>query len=976
MRNFRAIQDILGDLPDIKKIYLLGSTGAGKTSLVQNIIGTTEFGFPTTSHKRTTVAPTEYVIKKGLEFKTTIIIKKKEDIVDSIKELIEMAIIRAFESSLIIEDIIFELEQTPDERFKLKHIISVETFKNKASHIFNTILPLIENTDEDIFSNKNITLEIEKITNDFLLEIESHFNKICSNSYKLFNDEPFIIDGITDKNEFILKNKELLANEPGSISVLVEYIRIEGDLLANWLKSDLSFVLIDGEGIGHTYSEKRDTLSTRHHDYFNFCNNIILVENSTEPFTTGGQGAIESIYLNGYKNKFKLVFSKIDKLSISDTNSYFRRNLRNLGEALKKEDVVFDIENKNTFKVANLNKKNIGIGERNEIEKLLLSINDSKESEIIPLEYDFNNLLINLDRNKFIDEFQDEILPEHWAVIKAFSKRMLNSEVEYKHIKPISWILRFLMQEINIFLRRSDDLQSDISDSQNKIKQDFSKKLIWYIYKSFIYDQGHLWQQAYEIKGTGSDKERKKFIFENILKTFLPSKENETAFLAFGKNIKDLLLESGATELKSAIKISLNHIDIRKIYGNTNLKWDLEPNTNILLGKNGSGKSTVIKLIDACINNDKEVLEKYEYPYVELTLTKEYENGDKQKLQITNSKISSDIKSVLISTFDILASNSESKKATYLDSKLYDLIEDFGKYQRSLSQIIAKKTEIENNEITTILNKISEATSEELVEFQSLRIKVNKINSEIYKPIQEFKSILDFYLDTTNKRAIINDEKEPLLIQFKETNDIIPIDKLSSGEKQLIIIFLTIIIQKQEPFILLMDEPETSLHVEWQSTLIDNIRKIMPNIQIVIATHNPLITLNRNENEIGVIETGNEIIQTNRVGTKYIDISTILLKYFELPSLIGHDMQEIIKSFTELKLKDEKDLTSEESIELARLISLLENSLVGDIIYNKNYFNFLKFLKENKDVDFDKFEKIDEDDFRDFLKEFKDEFND
>lgn len=975
MRDFRTIQKILGDLPDIKKIYLLGSTGAGKTSLVQNIIGTSEFGFPTTSHRRTTVAPTEYVVRKGLNFKTTIILKKKEDIIESITELIEMAIIKALDSNLIIEDIVYELEQTPDERFKLKHIISSETFINKATYIFENILPLVKGTDEDIFLNQNITNEIDNITNDFLNEIESHFNEKCSNSYRLFNNEPFIIEGISNKKDFIRKNKELLANEKGSISVLVEYIRIEGDLLADWLSSELNFVLIDGEGIGHTLSEKRDTLSTRHHDYFNFCNDIVLVENSTEPFTTGGQGAIESIFLNGYKTKFKLVFSKIDKLSISDTNSYFRRNLRNLSEALKKEDIIFDTENKNTFKVSNLNKKDIGTSEKQEIEKLLLSINDSRESDIIPLEYDFDNLLINLDRDKFIGEFQDNITSEHWAVIKAFSKRMLIDEVEYKHIKPISWILRFLMQEVNLFLRRDDDLHSDISDSQNKIKQDFSKKLIWYIYSSFIVEQKHLWQQSYEKKGTGSDKERKSFIFENILKSFLPDKEKEKEFLLFKQNIKNLLLDSGARELKSAVRINLNHIDIRKIHGKTNLKWDLEKNTNILLGKNGSGKSTVIKLIDACINNRKEVFEQYKFPYIELNLTKEYENGDTKEFNITNSKITSDINSVLVSTFDIFSDEDETK-GSYLDSKLFTLIEEFGKYQRSLTQIILKKTETESKVITEILNNISDASPEELEEFKNLRTKVNKITSEINKPIQKFKSILDFYFNTTNKAAIIDDEKEPLLIRFEVTNDIIEVNKLSSGEKQLIIIFLTIILQKDKPFILLMDEPETSLHVEWQSTLIDNIREIKPSIQIIIATHNPLITLNRNENEIGVIEIGNEVIQTNKRGTKYLDISTILLKYFELPSLIGRDMQNEIKKFTELKLKDTEQLSDEESEELERIGSLLENNLSGDIIYNKNYFKFLKFLKENKDINFDKFEKINEEDFQSFLNDFKEEFND
>ena len=79
MRNFKTIQDCLGFLPDIKKIYLIGCTGAGKTSLVQQIIGSQKHSFPVTTHRRTTIAPTEYVIKKNLPFKTTILLKKKID---------------------------------------------------------------------------------------------------------------------------------------------------------------------------------------------------------------------------------------------------------------------------------------------------------------------------------------------------------------------------------------------------------------------------------------------------------------------------------------------------------------------------------------------------------------------------------------------------------------------------------------------------------------------------------------------------------------------------------------------------------------------------------------------------------------------------------------------------------------------------------------------------------------------------------
>lgn len=973
MRDFRTIQDILGNLPDIKKIYLLGSTGAGKTSLVQSIIGTSSFGFPTTSHRRTTVAPTEYVVDRRLPFKTTIILKQKEDILNSINELIEMAIIKALDGKFTVDDIVFELEQTPDERFKLKHIISPENIRDKAAFILNDIVPLIKNEDqEEMFSKPSVRNEIDKIISSFIEEIENQFEEKCSSSYKLFNDEPYIIEGISDKEEFLKRNKELLANESGSISVLVEYIRIQGDLLADWFEKPLRFVLIDGEGIGHSLGEKRDTLSTRHHDYFDFCNSIILVENSSEPFTTGGQGAIESIFLNGYRNKFKLVFSKTDRLTISDLNSYFRRNIRNLSEALKNENVDFNVENKDTYKLANLNKSNPENSEKREIEKMLVSINEYTELNTIPLEYDFNNLFINLDRDRFIKEFQNDLIPEHWTVIKAFSKRMLNKEIEYKRIRPVGWILRFIMQDINLFLRREDDLQSDISDSQNKIKQNFSKKLIRFIYKGFVVEKNHLWLQAYEKSGTGSDKERKNFIFEEILKNFLPEKEKEDSFDDFKKNVRNLLLDSGAKELKSATKISIDSIDIKKIYKTINFKWNLQENVNILLGKNGSGKSTIIKLVDACINNNKEVMKQYGFPYVELALTKEYENGDKQKVRISSSKNLSDISSILISTFDIFTSKINEEE-TYLDTKLKELVDDFGKYQRSLTQIVAKETENEISLSNEIRNNIASATTEQLLEYRSLSIHIDEVTSRINGPVKEFKDILDSYFSKTSKIVVVDDEKSPLLVMLKKDDfpNNLNLYHLSSGEKQLLIIFLTVVLQKDKPFILLMDEPETSLHVEWQSTLLDNINKLKPNIQIIVATHNPLLALNRNQNEIGVIKSNNEEVYTDNLGTKYLDISTILLKYFELPSLIGIDMQTDIRDVTRLKLKEiEEGLNDEEQKELHRLNVILDSSFVGEIIYNEKYFSFLKFIKDNKEINFDNLDEINEDEFQSFLTKF------
>ncbi len=67
----------------------------------------------------------------------------------------------------------------------------------------------------------------------------------------------------------------------------------------------------------------------------------------------------------------------------------------------------------------------------------------------------------------------------------------------------------------------------------------------------------------------------------------------------------------------------------------------------------------------------------------------------------------------------------------------------------------------------------------------------------------------------------------------------ITINRLSSGEKQLLILFIEALLQRQQPFIFLADEPELSLHISWQRQIIGAIRSLNPNAQIIVATHSP-----------------------------------------------------------------------------------------------------------------------------------------
>jgi len=995
MRSLKQIQEILFktsqiDLSDIKKVYLLGSTGAGKTSLVRNIIDTVDFAFPPTTQTRTTVAPTEYVIKNGHNYKTTILLKEKEEVEASIELLVDEAIQRAIDNYQInksdLKEIIEKLEESPDEKFRLKYMVTGEIFEQKAYEIQNKIIPIFQKSNVDIeqfFELIDVKNHKLSIIQDLMIELEETFNQLSIPNYKLFSNEPLYIEHINNKADFIKRNRELLKNEFGSLSLLVEYTRIEGDLFASWLKETFNeLVIIDGEGIGHSLREKN--LSIRHYDFFDYCNQILLVEKGEDPFISGGRNAIENIFLNGYKTKFKLAFSKIDKIENNDRNAFLRRRLSNLKDALLEEKIIFDIENKDTYKFDKLNEKNIVDYSKAEIKRLLNDIDHLTKPEFQVLEYDFNSLFTTLDNQKFITNFRREIDKEHHMTIKAFTKRMYNSETEFNYIKPVSKLLLFIMKEINIFLQRDDQYNSDIASSQNQIKQEFSRRLIKFIYQGLIQEQKHLWQQAYEEHGIGSNKRRKGFIFRNILQSFLPFQDNIEEFQRFKNDIKLLLLQSGAKELADATKIILTKIEIQKIYKKKNFNWEIGTDgINILIGKNGAGKSTILKLVHACINSNRSLFEKYNSPYIMLSFTKHYKDNSKNpNIVMTTTKTEKDIHSVLIDTFDVDGS---------LNRILKELIKKFDNYRDNIRVSFKKETEELTNEINKIMKDITSATPEELISFQQLSGERNQKKEAFYKEIELFREILnDFYNDTSKEiivdDGLINNPKVPLLIKFKKDEINEKVDEneewnnlcnLSSGEKQLLIIFLSILIEGKKPFILLMDEPETSLHVEWQSKLIENIKKLNSNIQVIIATHNPLIMLNREPQEIGVVEIDNENVQIEGRGTKYLDVSMTLIDYFGLNVLVGKEMQDKVEKF--FLLKDKRDnefenFSSADQQELDSLENELNSTMASRFIYDRAYFKFLAFVKENEKIDFTGLKKLNTQEFNLLLEKYKAQF--
>lgn len=107
----------------------------------------------------------------------------------------------------------------------------------------------------------------------------------------------------------------------------------------------------------------------------------------------------------------------------------------------------------------------------------------------------------------------------------------------------------------------------------------------------------------------------------------------------------------------------------------------------------------------------------------------------------------------------------------------------------------------------------------------------------IKKRIQHFFDIINELFADTNKKITIHDSR----LVFQQEESLVEVNQLSSGEKQLLLMLLNVFLLKEEKAVILMDEPEISLHISWQYRLLDILTALNPRAQFIITTHSPSI---------------------------------------------------------------------------------------------------------------------------------------
>lgn len=303
--------------------------------------------------------------------------------------------------------------------------------------------------------------------------------------------------------------------------------------------------------------------------------------------------------------------------------------------------------------------------------------------------------------------------------------------------------------------------------------------------------------------------------------------------------------------------MKIKKIRIQSLYGELDFNWEFDDKVNILAGINGSYKTTLLNIIKRVTNHEDigypvSLVEANYTDDIKLTYIRREKNiksilddpttnrviiemlqkehpdwvagDDAQNIQLAiisyieerNGKKleKKDYEAVkrldYVNTFDV---SSEMDKESVLNSQLRRLQEMYAYYLSDLAKQISDKV------------KLDGSVSKE---------QMNAINHDR----DEFIHIINEMFKETGKVLL---ESESNLVFMKDGDRRIQLNNLSAGEKQLLIILLTTLLQKRQEYIMVLDEPEISMHIDMQYTLIDNLLKLNPNVQLIVSTHSPSI---------------------------------------------------------------------------------------------------------------------------------------
>ena len=257
----------------------------------------------------------------------------------------------------------------------------------------------------------------------------------------------------------------------------------------------------------------------------------------------------------------------------------------------------------------------------------------------------------------------------------------------------------------------------------------------------------------------------------------------------------------------------IKKIEIDSLWsGKKHIVWELDPRVNILSGINGVGKSTILnKVVKGLAAGGEFPSHLLKGVHIEV-VPEDAKWIRYDMIRSLDSNLSQTLTEGDGFIRQALSTLAGVGGGSLLDIQLYNLQRKYLDYQVNIGNRIIEQLQQGNADAAQHLSQKK----------------------------KRFQDMVDELFAETGKK-IVRTENE---IRFTQIGEMLLPYQLSSGEKQMLAILLTVLVEDDQPYVLFMDEPEVSLHIEWQKRLLDLILELNPNVQIILTTHSPAVVMN------------------------------------------------------------------------------------------------------------------------------------
>lgn len=293
---------------------------------------------------------------------------------------------------------------------------------------------------------------------------------------------------------------------------------------------------------------------------------------------------------------------------------------------------------------------------------------------------------------------------------------------------------------------------------------------------------------------------------------------------------------------------SLKSVRINGLLGTHDVHWQLDPKVNILGGRNGSGKSTILHALAILLQGAPQNTATTEEIQIHCqalfkSIYAELQSGEciegmrevKPKDKLGNDSKDSGGETISLTVgckMDKDAVSSQfAKHIIYINSadqaisaisKLLEKTGNSGRPALTTLDLLLEQALNTRNQLFAqrVSNAIHQGDEQELMRLREL--------------FGRFEKAVMAFMDYT-----ILDTSTLTFAPKSDRNISIRYDRLSTGEKQLLYVLLTVCNTLGESTILLLDEAEMGMHIDWKKKLLRELRNVNPNMQILAATHSP-----------------------------------------------------------------------------------------------------------------------------------------